>query len=187
MAVVLARPAMAGDSLRCGSRIVGADAVEAEVEARCGRPDYRDRRVMALPYGGYEADTEVWYYNLGPSQLIRVLTFRDGHLVSVDTDGYGFLPPDAPHCGQIDIREGMSKYRLLAFCGEPISRNARGIVDSVPMRTGPGGGWRAYPVQVYREEWVYNFGPSHFLCEVTIDNGVVSQVRSADRRGFNPG
>lgn len=186
LAVLLARPVLADDSMRCGSRLVAADSLEAEVVAKCGNPDYRDRRVMALPYGRYDADTEIWYYNRGPSQLIRVLTFRDGRLVDVDTDGYGFVPPDDPHCSQGEIGEGMSKFRLLSFCGEPISRNARGIIDSAPMRTGPGNAWRAYPVQVYREEWVYNFGPNHFLCEVTLDNGVVTDVRSADRRGFNP-
>lgn len=180
------RPAFAGDSLRCGSRIVAADSVEAEVTAKCGQPDFRDRRVAALPYGRFDADTEIWYYNPGPSQLIRVLTFRDGRLVEVETDGYGFVPPDDAHCSQGEISEGMSKFRLMAFCGEPISRSAKGIIDSVPVRTGPGNAWRSYPVQVYREEWVYNFGPNRFLCEVTLDNGVVSEVRSADRRGFNP-
>jgi hypothetical protein len=178
---------MAGDSLRCGSQLVAVDAVAAEVEAKCGKPDYRDRRVEALPYGRYDADTEIWYYNLGPSQLIRVLSFRDGRLAEVDNDGYGFVAPAEARCSsQTEIGAGMSKFRLLAFCGEPISRSAKGIIDSVPMHTLPGNGLRAYPVQVYREEWVYNFGPNHFLCEVTLDNGVVSEVRSADRRGYNP-
>jgi hypothetical protein len=182
---VLTWPAMAADSLRCGSRIVGSDAVQAEVEAQCGKPDFRDQRAVALPYGRYDADTEVWYYNPGPSQLIRVLTFRDGHLIQVDTDGYGFSPPESPHCSQVDIREGMSKFRLLAFCGNPVSRSAKGIIDSAPFRAGPGLATRAYPMQVYREEWVYNFGPNRFLSEVTLDNGVVTEVHSADRRGFN--
>jgi hypothetical protein len=134
--------------MRCGARLVSVEAVAAEVQALCGAPDFRDRRVLPLRYG-YDADTEVWYYNRGPSRLVRVLTFRDGRLTDVATDGYGFVPPAQPQCSPGDLREGMSKYRLLAFWAEPVP--ARG--DAGRRRRHRGTQWRRprFPAAVSRE------------------------------------
>lgn len=182
-------PAQAGDSLRCGSRLVNVDALAAQVVALCGEPDWRDTREYAQPrYSRYVADSEVWYYNFGPSQLIRVLTFRDGRLKSVDTDGYGFVKPPKPPCRPGDIIEGLSKFRLYLMCGEPISKKAESVTVpyEVYTRTHRSGdlGYSGYEVPIYREEWVYNFGPSYFLREVTLENGVVTDVQNGDR-GFD--
>jgi hypothetical protein len=178
-------PAHAMDSLRCGSRVVSVDAIDAEVIAACGEPSYRDHRVHSLPRGRYDDALEVWYYNAGSSQLIRVLTFRDGKLVSVDNDGYGFTPPADHVCGPGDIFEGWSKFRLLAYCGEPVSKHAVAVTETVISPTFPHGRLGAYPTEVYREEWVYNFGPNYFLRKVTLENGVVTDIQNGNR-GFDP-
>jgi len=35
-------------------------------------------------------EIETWTYNFGPTRLMRRVTFRDGHVVSVETLGVGF-------------------------------------------------------------------------------------------------
>ncbi len=37
-----------------------------------------------------ENQIEVWTYNLGRTQFIRYLTFRNGTLVDIKTGGYGY-------------------------------------------------------------------------------------------------
>jgi hypothetical protein len=179
--------AHADDSIRCGNRIVERGRPQAEVEQLCGAPSYRDRRIDARsPYGNTYDMADVWYYNRGPGQLIRELVFRDGRLDDVQSDGYGFVEPQTHQCQPSDIVVGMSKYRLVTFCGEPLSKQAMNIEAPVVMgpRAGlPRGG--AWVTPVYREQWVYNFGPSYFMREVTIDNGTVTEIHNGDR-GYRP-
>jgi hypothetical protein len=184
LALVFCWPAAGDDVLRCGSRLVSRGMLMAEVRALCGEPAYRDAWYTALPYGGYAADVEVWYYNFGPSQLLRLLKFRNGELESIGADGYGFSAPPQPSCGPGDIVTGMSKYRLLLTCGEPVSKRAEDLLEPVPPRAAMALGYGGYYTPVYREEWVYNFGSRYFLRKVILENGRVSEVRDG-ARGFD--
>ncbi len=179
--------AQASDSVRCGSRLVGIDTPQAEVLALCGEPSFRDHRIVDRSrYGNTYDEAEIWYYNAGSSQLIRVLTFRDGKLAEVGSDGYGFVTPSLHSCQPGDIVTGLSKYRLMMFCGEPLSKQAMNLSEPLVVSPRPGlPRGAAYLVPTYREEWVYNFGSSYFMRTVVIDNGVVSEVRNGDR-GFAP-
>src|SRR5690349_2436187 len=96
----LAPPAWAGDTLRCGSRVVSTEDLAAEVLAACGEPEYRDRW-LAPPH--YASDEEQWYYNFGANRLVQILRFRHGQLVSIEADGYGFDDPPSDHCAPMDI------------------------------------------------------------------------------------
>lgn len=197
MAFVLATwpwPAIGADTIRCGSRLVSVGALAAEVEARCGPPSYRDVEGYALPRGrGYAADVEIWTYNFGPDRLLEQLKFRNGRLVNINSDGYGFASTPPGHCGPSDIAVGMSKYRLLSECGEPISKQAEEVtvplvIDGISRRQMPQGGSGSpdvggYVQEVYREVWIYNFGPSYFLRKVILVNGRVGEV-SDGKRGF---
>ena len=194
--LMLLGPAMpqarASDSMRCGSRIVSVEARAADVLAACGEPDFRD--VFSWPpprVPGEVADVEQWTYDFGRNQLLHVLKLRHGRLVDIRTDGYGFASPAAAprRCRSEDIVEGLSKYRLTVNCGEPLTRRTLGYVATLaPRHRHRLGGWsRSHghvPVEVFREEWVYNFGSNRFLRIVTLDDGVVSQVENG-ARGFN--
>jgi hypothetical protein len=179
--------AHAADTLRCGSRLVGIETPQAEVQALCGAPSYRDHRIESRSrYGNTYDEADIWYYNDGPNQLIRVLIFRDGKLAEIHSDGYGFAPRSARTCRPSDIVTGMSKYRLVMTCGEPLSKQAMNI--TAPLLVGPQPGLprgAAYSVPVYREEWVYNFGSNYFLHTVVIENGVVTEIHTGER-GFDP-
>lgn len=181
----------ASDALRCGSRIVSVEAHAAEVLAACGEPAFRDVYARAgSDHAGEIADHEQWTYNFGRNQLLQVLRLRNGRLVDIRTDGYGFPVAAARRCDASILVEGLSKYRLLSHCGEPLTRRALGFrVALQPRHRQRYGGWSTtrgqVPVEVYREEWVYNFGSQQFLRILTLDDGVVSEVQNGER-GFNP-
>jgi len=186
LAVLLPVPTMAADSLRCGSRIVSTGARALEVEAVCGEPDYRDVWSYQVR-GRIVADDEEWTYNFGANQLLRILHFSNGRLSRIDSDGYGFSTRRGANCQPADIVEGVSKYRLLARCGEPDAQEATQLL--APSREHryhhayPGGPRDWTVQQVYRERWLYDFGSSYLQREVTLENGRVTDVQNG-QRGF---
>lgn len=190
-AALLAGPAVAGDSLRCGSRIVSVRAIAAQVAAVCGEPAYVDRwEYEEPPYGRYVADTEVWYYNFGGNQLLRLLRFRNGRLASVDTDGYGFDSIPSGGCAPGGIVNGESKYRLLVTCGDPVARNRGQALRAVQPQPRIYQQYdhalrNDYVTPVYREEWTYNFGSGARQQTAILENGWVVDIVDGDR-GFDP-
>jgi hypothetical protein len=186
----LAPAAGASDSMRCGSRIVSVEARAAEVLAACGEPSFRDVYSVPGPRATNEvADSEQWTYNFGSNQLLHVLKLRNGRLVDIRTEGYGFPVSASRRCDSNSIVDGLSKYRLLASCGEPFTRRTLGHVVALhPRYRRDYGGFSTsrgqVPVEVFREEWVYNFGSNQFLRIVILDDGLVSEVQNGER-GFN--
>ena len=191
IAGIASTTATALDTMRCGSRLVSTEMTAAEVIAACGEPQFRDVLSESGAYGGGALGySEEWTYNFGSSQLLRVLRFRQGRLQRIDTEGYGFATGSGGGCSSESITPGMSKYRLVEACGEPLTRVAD--VVQVPYErkrtwhdaqrhggAGPGL-WET----VYREEWVYNFGAARFMRVVIIENGRVVDVDTAGR-GFD--
>lgn len=166
--LLAAAPLAWGDTLRCGDRLVRTEALVAEVIAACGTPDYRQ-----ISYGrpAYGADEEQWYYNFGAQRFVRVLRFRQGQLVSVAADGYGFDARRASRCAATEIRSGASAFRLLGLCGEPVSREA--FEESPPpAQDDPDD---AAPPR-YRERWVYDLGSDTRMRIVTLREGRVTDV-----------
>jgi hypothetical protein len=97
--------------LRCGTRLITVGDTKPEVIAQCGAPDYTEKweeeRIMRdfrhpLNYqNNYQwgrepflvkvpVKFERWYYNFGPTQLIRYLKFRNGELVKITTGERGY-------------------------------------------------------------------------------------------------
>jgi hypothetical protein len=102
-----ALPALAEDSMRCGSKLVSIGDGKDKVRALCGEPSDVSfngviRRAPRYEYGyGYgryefygpgvvELPVEVWTYNFGSSKLLRKLRFVGDELEDIRTDGYGY-------------------------------------------------------------------------------------------------
>lgn len=176
--------AHASGAMHCGSRIIAAGDSVGKLIAACGEPAYRDVWSLYPLANGAIADTEEWYYNFGPNQLMRVIRLRSGRIDEIDSDGYGYIDPPEPSCTGREITEGWSKYRLLLECGEPLTR--RVVSTYEPYNRGYNGRFhgRGNFEAVFREEWVYNFGSGTFMRAVTLENGRVTYVRETDR-GFD--
>lgn len=183
--------AEASGSMRCGSRIVDEEDLAAELLAACGEPSFRDRFLLQVPNGSYVADTEVWTYDFGPQQLLRLVTLRNGQISNIDTDGYGFAANTTRRCEPRRVVEGLSKYRLVSLCGEPVTKRSENALKPLFARPeiyrrdgGPYAYRNQYFTPVYREEWVYNFGSRTPMRRVTLEDGRVTNVESIDS-GFD--
>ncbi|WP_162932600.1 DUF2845 domain-containing protein [Solimonas sp. K1W22B-7] len=177
--LVWAIPAMAAGKLRCNNRLVGEGDRAAELLAACGEPAYRDAWGYSQPGGNILADTEEWTYNFGPHELLRVVRVRNGRVYSIDSDSYGFYDAPERRCESTALVPGLSKYRLLQICGEPLTRRSFGLVRPLDAR-----GRRAYAnayETVYREEWVYNFGSRYLMRILRIENGRIVDVENGGR------
>jgi hypothetical protein len=97
--------AFGGAGFRCGGRIIDVGNTRDYVLHQCGEPSNKEERTERLATNfrtrypedleGYnyilnENRIEVWTYNLGPTQFIRYLTFRNGKLIKIKTGDYGY-------------------------------------------------------------------------------------------------
>lgn len=175
--MLLASPAQA--ALRCPDGLVENGDLAIEVVDACGEPDFIDRRQAhgIEPYSTVPGE-EQWTYNFGPHQLLFTLLLRAGRVQAITSHGYGFNPPLALECQPQAIEAGMSKYALLARCGQPAQRSAAFVLRPLQL-----GGYYAQDtlVRVYREVWIYNFGGSRLLRQVTLEDG---QVVDVDTGGY---
>ena len=85
-----------GASFRCGSRLVGPGQTVDDVHALCGTPTERAVTTELVTFRVAPDVTvtrpevvDVWTYDRGPQQFVRLLTFRNGVLVDVDEGSYG--------------------------------------------------------------------------------------------------
>lgn len=193
IAASLLSTAQASSSMRCSNRIVNEGDLAAELLAACGNPAYRDQWFFEGPGGRFIAETEVWTYDFGSSQLLRLVKLRDGRIVEIETDGYGFAPGVELRCRASEVQEGLSKYRLFRKCGEPLTRRSENSFRPLTSRPNIYRDGRygqlehrnQYLIPTYREEWVYNFGSASPMRRVIIEDGWITYVEMLDR-GFNP-
>ncbi len=191
LALALSSAALASGSLRCGARIVDEEDLAAELLAICGEPSYRDQLLVQTPNGAHIADTEIWTYDFGPQKLLQLVTLRNGQISNIESDGYGFSPNSTPRCEPRTVVEGLSKYRLVAQCGEPLTKRSeqalRSLHSQPEIYRGNGDPYayrNQYFTPVYREEWVYNFGSRSPMRRVILEDGRVTYVETIDR-GFD--
>ncbi|MBI1422126.1 MAG: DUF2845 domain-containing protein [Gammaproteobacteria bacterium] len=81
---------------RCDFNSFSLGSTSAEVSAKCGVPDSQEQRYETVTEkiaGGrrqVSVSVEEWTFNLGPTQFMRILTFRNGVLVDITTGERGF-------------------------------------------------------------------------------------------------
>lgn len=97
---LLAGPAHA---LRCGGDVVSEGDSVFALTAKCGNPTAVERVDPAVvterawdPWrGDYRveyavAPHELWFYNFGPRRLVARITVRDGKILRIQHEGYGY-------------------------------------------------------------------------------------------------
>lgn len=164
--------------LRCSGGLVDRGDSAALVQRYCGEPDHIEQWSGRAP----AAPGAVWFYDRGPSKLLRLLRFRAQRLVAIDSDGYGFAAPGSGRdCRPGSIARGWSAYRVLVQCGTPDERTVIGHI--VTPRSTEQAHQPAFAGQrlVYRERWRFDFGPRAHQREITLDNAIVTLIRTLDR------
>lgn len=173
----LAAPAGVAQSYDCDHGIARIGDSIADVAARCRTPDHVEAW-SASPPGRSGA---VWFFNDGPSRLLRMLRFRDDRLVAVDSDGYGFVVSLTPRCRPVAPQVGWSVYRLLSSCGAPDAREEIGHLLVQPQTRGEDRVAAEGLQHVFRQRWRYDSGPRFLVREFTIDDATISHVRTLGR------
>ncbi|MEO8461489.1 MAG: DUF2845 domain-containing protein [Dokdonella sp.] len=168
-------------ALRCGSRVISSGDQDFKVRSRCGDPLWIDEFIGYDVIGNrnfqqqIEVQVQVWYYNFGPSQLMRRLRFRNGVLADEETLGYG-VNTIGDNCDANLNYTGLSVGELIARCGQPATR--RGTTDTIGRRIAPGFG---HISAQRREDWIYDFGGNSFMRMVHLVDGQVTGVSTLPR------
>jgi hypothetical protein len=170
LAGVLLAPVPA-HALRCGTSLVSVGDYAYEVRQACGEPD----AVQPLDdphHRDYGPSEERWYYDFGDNRFLRVLHFREGRLRRIETSDRGLGAGEGDRdCRPNEIAVGMSSYRLLRICGEPVQRERR----HVRRKPAPD----KYPhwvTDVLVEKWIYDFGSTYLARIVRLEDGEVVSV-----------
>lgn len=180
--LLLLAVAPAAHALRCGSRITSSGNYDFQVRDRCGDPYWIEDHYQLLVFGGDDAPLRTtqqvvytaWFYNFGPSRLLVRMLFRDGRLLREDTLGYG-VNDIGDSCGPAKLMRGTSSGELVAYCGEPASRNSQ--PGSTLRRLGHG---VFSETEDYHEDWVYDLG-GDFVYVVHLRNGHAESVEHVRR------
>lgn len=169
--VLFATPAHA---LRCGTDLVREGDRAYQVERACGRPDW---------VGTYEwhdgGRAEVWHYNFGPTELMRVLHFRAGRLQRIETAGRGFVEPrSSGDCRPAQVFPGMSAHELLKKCGQPVQREGPRVQYLADRARHPHG--RTHPGfhPAFVEDWYYDFGSGYLERRLRLVDGIVREIQT---------
>lgn len=184
-------------ALRCGTELVSEGDRKIEVLKACGEPvlkDYWDEETIAFQgdntvlMGEKGTHTvEVWTYNFGPTRFMQFLRFVNGRLDTITTGPHGFstsaltIKKDSA-CGNL-VSEDDRKIEVLIKCGEPTTKDYRTIERIVKHKTKDRSLVSGRKVYINVEEWTYNFGPTHFLLFITLENGVVVNIETGEH-GF---
>jgi len=89
-------------ALSCNGRLVTTGDLESKAEKvlkPCGeitKKKYYKEFVTSKRFNGIKKEVKVvvpyekWTFNPGPNALVQVLTFENGELKEIETDGYGY-------------------------------------------------------------------------------------------------
>ena len=173
-------------AFRCNGDLISEGDSKLTVRASCGEPDWIDHWAEELIQS---PDTDIerrllrvderWIYNQGPTQFLRIITFKNGRVTSIDTGGYGFVTtPGLQDCDLDSFSMGTTSLEVAQKCGQPDARERRIETVTVPAL----GGRQKTAVVV--EEWTFNLGPRRFMRILTFRNGNLVGVRTGEK-GFS--
>jgi Protein of unknown function (DUF2845) len=85
--LLLATGTARAHDFRCGVHLVKLADTEAEVRDKCGEPTTQIRKQGRGRWGMIVHD--LWIYNLGPTQFLRILSFEADRLINISLGDYG--------------------------------------------------------------------------------------------------
>lgn len=164
------------EALRCGNDLVREGDPAYQVQRACGQPDW-----VRSWHPDYGRRDEIWHYNFGPGELIRVMHFRDGRLRRIETAGRGFREQKGSgSCRPLDVVKGMSAHELLQRCGEPLQRETGRMVYRSDRAMLPHRKRHHRFHSVFVEDWYYEFGSGHLPRKIRLMDGIVAEIEMAN-------
>ncbi len=85
-------------------------------------------------------------------------------------------PAQALTCGMRTINEGQSLYEVQQRCGPPNWQDSRVVYVNQGVGGYAGGVSRQIPVNI--DVWVYDFGPTRLIQQLTFENGRLMRIES---------
>jgi Protein of unknown function (DUF2845) len=171
----------AAHALRCGNDLIKGGEYDFQVRDRCGDPFWVEDHYKIITTdadSGFQAVQQfvytAWFYNFGSNRLLVRMLFRDGRFLREETLGRG-VDDIGDSCGPPKLIRGMSSGELIAYCGEPLSRNSR--PGAILRRLAPG---TFSETDNYLEDWVYDLG-GNFLYIMHLRNGHADSVEHIHR------
>ena len=95
--MLLSVPLASYGAMRCGQKLVGVGDTKGHVKLWCGAPDSISKETIEIAQPGRSKKksqvVEIWTYNMGDKQLVKVLHFQGSRLVRTEEGGYGTGAP----------------------------------------------------------------------------------------------
>lgn len=171
------------DAMRCGDKLVSIGDTKAEVLLKCGKPFFENLISFEMTRNTNKSDAisntgieEQWTYNQGNNQLLKILTFMGGRLISIE-DGERVNPTEE-YKKDFHFSIGDTQANVLRIYGEPITKE---IVSLEKALISDESGKRILK-EVKVEQWTYSPGPGKFLLILTFKNGRLVQIDEGDRQ-----
>ena len=168
-AIGVAQEAVAG-SLRCQGKLIQVGDPKARLVEACGQPLSRDVVAVERVYDdGQRARVsygEQWSYTSAGVEGYRLLSFEGGRLVG-----------EGMRCARGLVSPGDTTVTVLQKCGEPVERDAAGLVQDPP-----GPAQQALVSDTPIEQWVYSQGEGTLLQIVTLRGGRIESVENGPRQ-----
>ncbi|HEX9021763.1 MAG TPA: DUF2845 domain-containing protein [Nitrospirota bacterium] len=170
-------------TLDCQGGIVSTGDSRVDLLAKCGEPDAKeshDEEIIEKLDGGSRQrlfiTVEDWTYNFGPTQLMRIVTLRNGTVSHIRTGNYGYSRSSKPQqreCSEQIVATGDTKSDVIAKCGEPSWKDRHQEEREETLDTGD-----RRKVFITVEEWTYNLGPNRFVRVLTFKNNILVDIRT---------
>jgi hypothetical protein len=180
--------------LKKGGEPTGKDSRESEVLKKGGKPtgkDSRQQEVMSNVNALYKdiITVDVWLYNFGSHQFVRLLQFENNKLVSIKTRGYGDEESNPQNCRTLGhkIAKGDTKPEVIMKCGEP---NHKAQYKEKRVLTHTYHNMPSYPqnvplanhIQIIQiDEWSYYLGSNQFSRILRFENAVLVKVTMGEK------
>ncbi len=172
-------------AFRCGGGLVSEGESKITVLRKCGEPSWVDRwseGIVELPDTDFEHRisriNERWIYNPGPTQFLRIVTFRGSKVFAIETGSRGFtVAPEMQRCDFDTFSLGTTSAEIAIQCGEPNLKEQH--YETITHKIAGG----RKQITVIVDEWTFNLGPSRFMRTLTFRNGNLVDIKTAER-GF---
>lgn len=167
--MLLAQHAVAG-SLRCQGKLIQVGDPKVRMVEACGQPLSRDVVAVERVYEDGQqlrvSYVEQWSYATAGVEGYQLLRFDGGRLVG-----------EGMRCAGGLVRPGDTTVTVLQKCGEPVERDATGLVQDPPGPASP-----AVVSDAPIEQWVYSQGEGTLLQIVTLRGGRIESIENGPRQ-----